>query len=146
MKIEGKPVGIIGILVDDTLGCGNDGFIKFEEISSKKFDVKERDTTLPMKFGGITIGKANGVLSANQINYGNTFKCLDLSRFTPKDFSHLRGQIGYIASGTRPDVGFNYAFLSQVKADEATKSDAQELNSSVKKIQKSKLGILLYPN
>ncbi len=30
-KIEGKPVGLIGTLVDDNLECGNDGFMKLEE-------------------------------------------------------------------------------------------------------------------
>ncbi len=49
-KQKNELVGMIGTLVDDTLGIGNPSFADEEERKSKRFDVKEREDTIPFRF------------------------------------------------------------------------------------------------
>ena len=120
-KKKESLVGIIATLVDDTLGCGNNSFVKLEQEMSKNFDVKESDNKFPIKFGGLEVEKGPAGFAINQNNYASTFRTLKPNNFTPKEFSRLRGQIGYIANGTRPDVAFNFAYLSQISPEIATR-------------------------
>ncbi len=69
-------------------------------------------------------------------------ECLDSNKFTPKQFASLRGQLEYIASGTRPDVAFSLAKLSQVKSEEARNEHAKSLNSAIRKVKSDDIRIL----
>lgn len=140
-KDNGIPTGIIGTLVDDTLGCGNTDFIDQEKIKSKKFDVKPKETEFPIRFGGLQIVKDDKGLSVNQFHYTDSLKLLDTKKFNSTDFAHLLGQLGYAASRTRPDVSFSFAHLSQVKNEERNTQHSRALNSAVQHLQKEKFSI-----
>ncbi len=117
-----RPVGIIGTFVDDTLGCRTVQFKQKEEINSEKFDVKE-------------------VEECNQHQYGQNFKLLNLNLYSKVDFTHLRGQLGYITCSKRPGVSFDFALLSQVRRDCLEKEHTIILNASVRKVQNSNLSL-----
>ncbi len=53
-----KFLGAVGTLVGDTIGTGSKVFVNEEETKCKGFDVKEKQTSFPLKFGGLCIQKA----------------------------------------------------------------------------------------
>ena len=86
----------------------------------KKFHFKESENKFLIKFVGLEIGKGSAGLVIHQKNHASTFRTLRPNNFTPKEFSRLRGQIGYISNGTCPDFAFNFAYLSQIDPEVAT--------------------------
>ena len=135
-KHRGNPTGIIGTLVDDTLGAGNSQFETEEEVQSKEFDVKKKNKAFPMKFAGLCISKIEKGFKTDQKAYKKTMKVLDPKSASKKQFSHVLGQLGYIANGTRPDVCFDFSSLSRLKSEEPNPRSIRYLNSCVKEIQK----------
>ncbi len=61
-----------------------------------------------------------GMLKLHQTEYSKSLKKLSPSSFTAQEFAHLRGQLAYIATSTRPDNAFVSAQLAQVKPQDAT--------------------------
>ncbi len=49
---NGELVGVVGTLVDCTLGFSNNDFTALEQDKSSRFDVKRREESLPMNFNG----------------------------------------------------------------------------------------------
>ncbi len=94
---------MIGTLVDDTFGIGNASFADEEERKTKRFDVKERES-LPFHCNGCD-ASADGVkIKLHQTEYATSLKKLSPSSFTYKEFSHLRGQLAWIATSSRLDT------------------------------------------
>eukprot|EP00171_Calliarthron_tuberculosum_P000757 IDg757t1 len=90
------------------------------------------------------ITRQGDTLKLSQQKYARTLVLLSPSKFTPDGFARLRGQLSYIANSTRPDASFSSAQLAQVKAIDATATDARSLNSAVSFIQKMiELGMII---
>ncbi len=62
---------------------------------------------------------------------------------TPKMFANLRGQIGYVANTTRPDIAFNYASMTQTRAETSDAQSFKLLNSTLDMLQQRELGLVL---
>ena len=59
-KEKNKLEGLIGTLVDDSLGAGTENFSYFEQEKSNKFLTKPRTSQMPFKFNGSIIEEFNG--------------------------------------------------------------------------------------
>eukprot|EP00171_Calliarthron_tuberculosum_P003779 IDg3779t1 len=68
-KRERDLTGIIGTLVDDTLGVGTLEFANEEEEKSSMFDSKPRTTSFPFKFNGAIINKNGQSYTLSQKEY-----------------------------------------------------------------------------
>ncbi len=138
---EDSLQGLQIVLVDDTLSTGTDSFMNIEEDASKVFETKARTTDFLFTFNGITIESdsksSEAMLRVHQSQNSLSLRALD-QNFTPEQFSHLHGQLAYIASSTRPDVSFCVAKLSQCRPENATKSEAR--------VMKKVLDTLRIPN
>lgn len=64
-------------------------------------------------------------------------KLLDPNRFSGKQFAHSRGQLAYVACGTRKDVSFAVAQLSGIPAERATPHEAKELNKHISVVKEN---------
>ena len=99
--------GLQGVLVDDTPGTGTESFMGNEEDASQVFETKARTFDFPFTFNGITVESelqsSERIFRVHQSQYASTSSPLD-QRFTPVQFSHLRGQLAYIEFSTRPDI------------------------------------------
>ena len=133
---DGIPIGLIGSLVYDALGTGNQEFIEFEAEKCQKFDVKERVKDFPIRFGGTRIGLESDCSSVNQHEYANSPKPLNTKSYRDRDFAHLRGQLGCIATSLRPDFAYIYATAAQTEAKEAEPEDVKNLNCAITHLQK----------
>lgn len=60
-KENNELMGMIGTLVDDTLGFGTSAFAALENEKSSRFDVKPRQETFPMKFNGCVVNDLKGI-------------------------------------------------------------------------------------
>lgn len=140
-KKESELTGITGTLVDDTLGAGSDEFAAEEEQKSSKYDVKSRDETLPIVFGGSTIMRTSNGYVLTQEEYSEKLVMLSPNNFTSEEFAHLRGQLAYVATSTRPDVSYVNAKLAQVVSTKAEPSDVRLVNAAVKTLQKHRRGL-----
>ena len=132
-KRDSQLIGLIGTLVDGTLGAGCLEFAVEEESKSSKFDVKPRDEHLLFSFGGAEISKFSNGLRISQLEYSQSLKTISPKHFTSKEFAHLRGRLAYVATSTRPDVAYSNAKLAQVFSSSATPANVRLLNSAVKK-------------
>ena len=141
-KIENELIGLIGTLVDDTIGAGCDSFVIEEEAKSSEFDVEPRDESLPFSFREAVISKFLNGFKLSQQQYSEKLHPISPGNFTPKEFAHLRGQLAYVATSTRPDVAYLNAKLAQVVSSKANSSDARLLNIAVKTIKKHPRGLL----
>lgn len=128
--------GMEATLVDGTSGAGNDEFSQVEMTTSKKFDVKERESKFPIRFRGLDLLRSSDCLLVSQNYQLLTLKSLKVSEVNPRLFAQRRGQLTYVASATRPDIAYLCAKLSQVKAEQATKEDSLLLNYAVKNCRK----------
>ena len=138
---EGSELaGLVETLVDDTFSVRNRSFTHVDSMKLQKFDEKPKDK-LPFKFGGVTLNDAEQFIRGEQDEHRQSLKKLNPTLFTPKNFSHSRGHLSYIAHGTRPDVVYSCARLSQLKPTDATPKDAMERYSIVDIVQNRKLGI-----
>ena len=136
-KKGSELIGLIGTLLDDTLGAGCSDFAIEEESKSSKFDVKPRDELLPFSFGGAQISEFNSGFTLSQQEYSQSLKTLSTKHFTSEEFALERGQLAYVATSTRSDVAYLYAKLAQVVSSKATPADVRLLNSAVKKSQRA---------
>ena len=71
-------------------------------------------------------------------------KNISPTHFPSDEFAHLRGQLAYVVTSSRPDVAYLNAKLAQVVSSSATPADVRLLNSAVKKI-KDHSRSLLFP-
>ena len=83
----------------------------------------------PMKFCGLTISKDGDSFCIYQQEYADSLEKISINNFSEKYFGHLRGQLGYVASSTSPDVAYSCAILSQAKASESSAEQVKILNS-----------------
>ncbi len=93
-KEKAELVGIIGTLVDDSLGIGNSAFGDEDESKSKRLDVKPREE-FPFRFTGCDISSESGMVKLHQTKYAQSLKKLSPSSFTAQEFAHLRGLLAY---------------------------------------------------
>ena len=128
---DGTPIGLIRSLVDDALGTGNQEFIELEVEKCQKFDIKEKVEYFPIRFGGTRIDLESDCLSVNQHEYVSSLKPLNTKSYRDREFAHLRGQLGYIATSTRTDVAYIYATAAQTKAKEDEPEDLKNLNCAI---------------
>ncbi len=140
-KKESELIGLIGTLVDDKLGTGSEDFANEEETRASKFDVKPRDESLPMLFGGSQTSKIESSCLFSQQNYSITLEKISPKDFSPDAFAHLRGQLAYVATSTRPDLAYINAKLAQVPFSRATADDVRLLNSAVKVLKENPRGL-----
>ncbi len=78
----------VSLYFDDTIGIGNPSFANEEERKSKRFDVKEREDTLPFRFNGCDVSFDGAKVSLHQTEYAASLKKLSPTNFTDKEFSH----------------------------------------------------------
>jgi len=121
-KVEGQGfIGAQALLVDDTLGTGNEDFSESERKIGISFETKPRCDTLPIKFNGVNIewypidGERISPVRMQQLQYASTVKKVS-SSCTAEEFATLRGKIAYLASSTRPDLSFYAARLAHCNA------------------------------
>ena len=107
------PLSIIGTLVDDTLDCGSTKFMEKEESKSKSFGMKPRTTTFPFKFVGLEISRTDYILSTNQQACIQTFNRNSERSVNDIEYSHMLEKLGYFANGTKPDLYFDFVYVSQ---------------------------------
>lgn len=88
------------------------------------------------------VTELEGMRKINQEAYTATLEKISTSGYTSDDFSHLRGQVAYICTSTRPDSSFVGAQLAQVKPCDATAKDVRLLNSAVTHLQSNPRGIM----
>ncbi len=136
-KKDGKIIGLIGNLVDDAIITGNEELINHEAQKCQRFDVKKKVEYFLMKFGGMTIAEEEYDFSISQQEYANSLQKISVNSLNERDLKHLPGQLAYIASSTRPDVAFNYAWLSKVKASGSSVEHVKMHNSSVDHLKKN---------
>ena len=118
------PIGLQVVQVDDTCGGGTEDFALLEASQSKKFDCKEREEQLPIKFNGmrITQCRPDGYFF-HQNDYCASVELPHISHFKSKSsviedkkiqthFKKIRGQISYGCPSTRPDLAYYGATLS----------------------------------
>ncbi len=122
-------------MLDGRLGFGNSTLAALEAETSFRFDVKAREMALPMKFNGCVV-----VLHQNE--YAQSLSKISPSRFTPEEFGHLRGQVAYISSNTRPDTSRVSAQLARVKVEDASPSDVRLLSAAAAHLKAHSRGIL----
>ena len=141
-KCGKAPIELVRTLADDTLAAGNHEFSQIENEKCKAFDKKPREQELPLKFYGVNFTMQGGIMMTEQ------YSCIDaLTKFNPNSFikdqfSHLRGQVAYAAQGTRQDLAYSCAQLSQTCAAEANNSDAFMLNEVVEVLKTRQRGIM----
>ena len=80
----------------------------------------------------------------SQQSYVDKLVKISPDSFTPEDFAHLRGQLAYVATSTRPDVAYLNAKLAQITSREASAKDVHCLNNAIRTLQKHPRG-LKYP-
>ncbi len=89
-----------------------------------------------MNIGGLIISEDDYSFCISQQEYKDSLETISINNFNEKDFAHMRGQLGCIASCTRTDVAYSYAALSQAKASESTAEQVKILNSSIDDLKK----------
>ena len=136
--------GLEASLVDDTLGTGDEGFMRIEEEKSKRFDVKERETGLQMTFNGCVIKDNFTSYTISQHAYTSKLRMITRSQWNEREFPSLRGRISWITNLTRPDAAFCTAYLSQKRDTNVKEEDFKLLNATVKYLMKNDRG-LIYP-
>ena len=80
-----------------------------------------------------------------QYSYIDTLEKINPNLLSKNEFSHLRGQVRYAAQGTRSDVAYACAQLSQTCAAEAMNSEAYMLNE-VLAVLKTRQRVLVSEN
>ena len=116
-------VGIEAALVDDTLSAGTREFANLEDQKSKKFDVKSRDESTLLKFGGCTIQKDDEKFIMTQQDDIEKLQKVLKEEWTPEGFTSTRGKLSWVATLTRPDIAYMNAALSQKRADNLEEED-----------------------
>ncbi len=66
-----------------------------------------------MKFNGFHVVQKGELLFLHLEEYAKSLSLSSLSRFTPEQVPHLRGQLAFIASNTRPDIALVSAQLAK---------------------------------
>ncbi len=102
--------------------------LHWKQKKSSTFNGKAREIALPMKFNGCVVEENNDSLVLHQNEYAQSLSKISPSRFTPDEFGHLRGQVAYISSNTRPGtarvsaqhhpptLGYSNAAVAHLKA------------------------------
>ena len=106
-----------------------------------KIRYKGKKVDFPIRLGGTRIDLESDCLSVNQHESLNSQKPLNTKSYRDREFANLRGQLGYVATGTRHNVAYIYATAAQTKAKEAELEDVKNLNFAITHLQKYPLGI-----
>ena len=83
-KKESELIGLIGTSVDDTLGTASEEFAVEEETRSLKLDVKPRDESFPIQFGGSKISKTGKGFFLSQQTHSMTLTQIPPTYLLPK--------------------------------------------------------------
>jgi Reverse transcriptase (RNA-dependent DNA polymerase) len=106
-----KTEGLVGTLVDDTLGAGNMQFLQHEETCSKEFETKQRKEK-SFNFGGCDIAQDAESVVIHQRQY--TKELEEIPRTSPfSTFQSARGKLQWLMQ-TRFDLAANVAKISQI--------------------------------
>ncbi|KAA8493483.1 Transposon Ty1-BL Gag-Pol polyprotein [Porphyridium purpureum] len=142
---QGKCIGGVGVLVDETLIFGNDA--TFEAESRAAHGLENKGTCLlPFTFNGVQIQKRKGSLICDQ----NAYIDRALHPLIPSisgfdEFRSLRGKLSYLSTGTRPDIQHVIVKLSQVTEMSYTEVHAKKLRSTAKLVDANRVAIHYAP-
>ncbi len=92
-----------------------------------KFRREGKSRTFFHEIRGVTISEDGD----SQQEYADSLEMISVNNFSKNDFAHLRGQLRYIASSTRPDVVY--------RASESSSEQVKILNSSIDHLKKNNL-------
>eukprot|EP00172_Hildenbrandia_rubra_P001407 Plantae.Rhodophyta-Hildenbrandia_rubra.ctg19560.p1 GENE.Plantae.Rhodophyta-Hildenbrandia_rubra.ctg19560~~Plantae.Rhodophyta-Hildenbrandia_rubra.ctg19560.p1 ORF type:complete len:408 (+),score=40.52 Plantae.Rhodophyta-Hildenbrandia_rubra.ctg19560:574-1797(+) len=139
-KMEnGALKGMEATLVDDTLGSGDPDFSKLEEEKSKRFEVKDRDCSSKMRFGGCDIERIEEENACMLSQQRHLERSLTLPRKDQTSFAMLRkfrGKPQWASTAARPDVCFASAQLAQVTEEIFSQEDFKLLSAAIKHMLK----------
>lgn len=123
--------GVLGVLVDDTIGCGDDNFAKAAEETGNRFDTK--DIVLPtFEFAGITVEKTEYRYLAHQASYAKSLQELSPDS-TFDEYRTLRHKLAWF-SLTRHDICATANIASQTTEVGFDKGHVKAMNKVVRKI------------
>lgn len=117
---DGKPSGIVGMQVDDTLFGGDDAFLELENCSAGTFPSKGRMRIRekPVSFNGIDISAtSSGYLLSQEKYLSDIVIPSKLSALSFDEFRSLRAKYAYAAYSTLPEILVHVAKLSQFTED-----------------------------
>ena len=127
-KSDSDPIpSLILLQVDDSVGCGDDEFLRIEEDKSTKFLTKPRefiDNGTEVRFNGSVISHTSDGYSIDQKK-----RCEELmDPSTEKEATSTRAKIQYISTVCRPDLASFSQLLASDKMIPDTEAFKQLLN------------------
>ena len=128
---KGKLTGMEATLVDDTLSAGDGSFMHLEDEKSKQFDAQQRQISNATKFSGYLVRKTKTGYLLTQSAYTARLQKLGIDEWNTESFASYRGKLNWLATGTRPDVAYATAMLSQRRAHDLTEDDYKLVNSAI---------------
>jgi hypothetical protein len=124
--------GIIGTLVDDTLGAGSPQFLEFEETNSKMFECKSRSQN-SFYFAGCFFHQENYQFYINQRKYVDNLEPVSKNIDFPT-FQSIHGKLRWILQ-TRLDFACHIGKLAQVTSKTL---DTENISLMRKTVQEAK--------
>jgi hypothetical protein len=128
----GRPVGIVGLQVDDSIVAGTEEFLEHENREAARFPNKgaQSVTGTTQKFNGVTVIEAEKSYFLSQE--------IDDLEDAPDDvsfsmFRSIRAKVAYTAHCTRPDLLAYANILSQVTASTFSSKSVASLNELISK-------------
>ena len=135
-KGVGKALqGLIGVYVDDQLGCGTKEFVKYSEETEKKFKSRARCFD-KLHFAGIEIDTLqDGSILMHQEPHAKKLKNLE-ENCTFDDFRSRRHELAWLTH-TRPDVAAVANMMSQVTINCFQKKHVRTINSCISEVNQT---------
>lgn len=131
-----KLTGMEATLVDDTLSAGDDSFMHLEDEKSKQFDAQPRHISDVTKFSGYVVRKTQTGYLLTQSAYTARLRKLGRDEWNSEKFASYRGKLNWLATGTRPDVAYATAMLSQRQVNDLKEEDYKLMNSAITHVKK----------
>ncbi|KAA8498413.1 Transposon Ty1-OR Gag-Pol polyprotein [Porphyridium purpureum] len=124
--------GAVGILVDDTILVGDDFARRAESRVSARYDNKGLSAP-PFSFNGFRVLRHGDNYTLDHHKYVRDNLSTRVVR-DYKEFQQVRGQLAYVATGTRPDILCAVAQLSQVTTTTFTHEHARLLRAACRQV------------
>lgn len=134
--------GMVGMIVDDTIGAGTKSFIQAEDQKCRRFSMNPKKR-IDFDFSGMHIKQGKTIATLDQKHYASSINGIMLENPQKELFVKIRGQLAWCAHSTRPDLAFYAARLAQVKRDEFTRDDVKLLRRATRML-KQKAKVLKY--
>ncbi|KAA8490576.1 Copia protein [Porphyridium purpureum] len=120
-----KTHGAVGILVDDTICVGDEYCLAAERNVASRYENKGVMSP-PFVFNGFEVESVGSGASLSHAKYVKArLGSVSVNGF--EDFRKLRGQLAYLANGTRPDLLCAVALASQVTEESYTELHGKRL-------------------